>query len=998
MLAVLVATALIAAACTRDRTDAQPVTTPALATPVESTSTVPEPLDDPNGLDRRIVPAFDAIDWYVRSGLIAPDEAAIDAREIAAVGDVVVFNVSDEGGTAEVPAKLVYLTDEAALWVEEGVDFDQAEFQSAATVLTEEIIPAVTATFGPLPSPGIDGDGRVDVLHLASLGSSAGEFGAGDLLPVAIAPASNERELLYVNLEATTIGSDFYFATLAHEVQHLIDAGIRPNTPLWLSEGLAQLAERLAGYDAVGTDTEFLSTRPVQLNSWGPLQLDSRHYGAAYLFSLYIWEQFGDEIAAAIASSPYDGLSAVDTALAGAGTTVEAVFADWIVANYLDRPDLDSRYGYAHDTLRPVCPVDRVEALPHTIIDDVDQFAARYHVIEGSGEVTIRFLGSDTTGPIPDLPHRGLYMWWSGRSDNSATSLTRSFDLSGVTRATLEFRIWHDTGLGDAAVVSASTDGGESWSPLAGRQSSAAGGALPVPSYNGTSGKGDSAVWVGDSIDLTPYAGGEVLIRFEYITDLFENRAGMALDEIEIPEIGYVDGAEDESDWVTNGFIRMPGTLAQPWTVRVVDTAADPVVTDVPIKEGSGSYAHTLTPGSPTIVVVSPIAVATAVPATYQLDVGGGALVEATTGSIDEFRDPCAGWELENEASYTLRYDTDRLAIDLHEDQVFTWSARDGYHEDVRVTATSVFGPGAGVEGAVGIMCRVSNAGFYDFEVSSDGYVFGGLALGDDYEVLRDWEESDVVNTGDGALNIMTLDCTGDRIRFDVNGTTVIDVTDDQLVGGEIALSASSFDGSGFSMFYETVEVTGQDPTGVPGLVSFADFESDEGSWTLEESSRGVLEVKDGRYLATVRPADWGVEGYAGIDVNDVVVDLDVTVLEDSPDGSITLSCRNQPDGDQYLFLFGLDGFVTASALIDGEFQGLTDWELTSQLSAVVGDVNHLRLRCVGSELELAANGVVIAQASDERLTGGDVGVGMFTFEHGNYVVAFDNILIRRSE
>ena len=999
--AALIVVALVAAACTRDQATLQSpeATQPssrATAATQASTTTDAESAESALGLDRRQVPPFDAVAWHVERGLLSPDEVQIPTRPAASVGDTEVFLVSDETGTVEVTAELMIATEQAAMWVEQGVPIDPAELQFAATILERDIVPTLTDMFGPLPSPGVDGDGRVDILHLGTLGASAGEFGSGDLLPRAIVSDSNEREILYISLESTTVGSDEYLATLAHELQHLIDSGVRPNTPLWLAEGLAQLAERVAGYDSVGSDTEFLASRPVQLNSWGPLQLDTRHYGAAYLFTLYLWEQFGPAIASDIANAPYDGLAAVDAALNERDTSIEAVFADWIIANFLDRPDLDPRFGYENDALRPVCPVDDVEALPHVARDEVDQFAARYHVMEGNGNVTIRFRGDESTGPISDLPHRGLWMWWSGRSDNSAAGLTRAFDLSGTSRATLEFRIWHDTGLGDGAVVSVSTDAGETWTALAGRRSTPPTDRIPAPSYTGTSGRGEEAVWVGDEIDLSGYTGEEVLVRFEYITDLFENRSGMALDEIEIPEIGYVDGAEEGSDWEAEGFMRVPGTMDQLWTVRVVDPSAPDIVSDIEIVEGVGTLQLTLIDGEPVVIAIAPLTVGTAVPAGYELTIDGTASITPITGGIDDFTDPCGGWELENEADYSLRQTDGRLAIDLHEDQVFTWSTRDGYFEDVTVTATAEFGEGSGDHAAAGIMCRVSNNGFYDFEVSSDGFVFAGLALADTYTTFQDWMPHGAVNTGDGAMNDLSLECNGPQIRFSVNDTVVIEVEDDKLVGGEVALSGTSFDASGFAIYYEGVEITSRGADS-DDLLTFDDFTDGPGSWSLEDNSRSVLEVSDGVYAATVRPADWYVEGFAGVDVNDVVVDLDVAVTENTPDGSMSLSCRNQPNGDQYLFLVGLDGYVSIAAYIGGEFETISGWELTSQISAAEGDLNHLQMRCVGSRLELAANGVPIATVEDDRLTGGDVGVGLVTIEHGNYEAQFDNVRIRRA-
>jgi hypothetical protein len=51
---------------------------------------------------------------------------------------------------------------------------------------------------------------------------------------------------------------------------------------------------------------------------------------------------------------------------------------------------------------------------------------------------------------------------------------------------------------------------------------------------------------VKETIDLTSFAGQRVLLRFEYVTDGGLNTSGWAIDDVAVPELGWLDDAESE--------------------------------------------------------------------------------------------------------------------------------------------------------------------------------------------------------------------------------------------------------------------------------------------------------------------------------------------------------------------------------------------------------------------------------------------------------------------
>jgi hypothetical protein len=78
-----------------------------------------------------------------------------------------------------------------------------------------------------------------------------------------------------------------------------------------------------------------------------------------------------------------------------------------------------------------------------------------------------------------------------------------------------------------------------------------------------------------------------MLLRFEYITDEGVNLEGFAIDDIAIPELGFVDDAEGDGLWRAEGFRRLTGPLPQRFAVQVIEMGETTSVTTVPLDEAN---------------------------------------------------------------------------------------------------------------------------------------------------------------------------------------------------------------------------------------------------------------------------------------------------------------------------------------------------------------------------------------------------------------------------
>ncbi|MEP6667448.1 MAG: hypothetical protein ABJA81_13455, partial [Nocardioidaceae bacterium] len=115
-----------------------------------------------------------------------------------------------------------------------------------------------------------------------------------------------------------------------------------------------------------------------------------------------------------------------------------------------------------------------------------------------------------------------------------------------------------------------STDNGQHWStlPAPATTKEDPNGANLGNGFTGTSG-GDKPSWIRQEVDLSAYAGKQVQLRFEYVTDGALALNGMAIDDIEIPGV-LSDDAETDTGWQADGFVRSTNLVSQRYVVQLL--------------------------------------------------------------------------------------------------------------------------------------------------------------------------------------------------------------------------------------------------------------------------------------------------------------------------------------------------------------------------------------------------------------------------------------------
>jgi immune inhibitor A len=568
-----------------------------------------------------------------------PDPAAYE------IGDQEEFYIKggslQAGDFESVSGYLRRISENAVWWKTSTAQVDESEIEELAKMFEEIVEPIGHLTYGREWSPGIDNDERVHFLLVREeyWGGYFGYFSPRDEFPTALQPYSNIHEMLVLNTYNRQINTIGYAGKLAHEFQHLIHWNLDPNEDQWVNEAMSELAYFFTGAPEASDATRLTNAELFALNPDN--QLTARperrigdedlpnflHYAMEKSFMIYLFEQLGPQFIKDVANNPNPGVFSIQEELdkLPGSPRFEDIYASWLVANLIDAPHLmESQFGYKdYDPIRiQAGGLKQIRSLSgEPIADQLPPYGAHYYWLRVDQPAEVSFSGSTLAQLTPIDPASGEYAWYSNRGDQSEFTLTNTFDLTGLESATLNYKIWYELDkYYDYAYLEVSTDGGETWQVLETAQGT---DQNPYDLSYGFGYTGAATEWLPESIDLTPYSGQEIQIRFHVITDFTTNRDGIQVDDISIPELGYFDSAEDDTGgWKADGFIRSSNLVPIEWVLWLVKEGQPMQVERIPLS--ADQFAEFLIEGlgdqySSAAVIISPTAPVTTMEQDYEL-------------------------------------------------------------------------------------------------------------------------------------------------------------------------------------------------------------------------------------------------------------------------------------------------------------------------------------------------------------------------------------------
>jgi hypothetical protein len=377
-----------------------------------------------------------------------------------------------------------------------------------------------------------------------------------------------------------------YEGTFAHEYQHLLQYYTDPFESIAVNEGLSDFAQTLVGYvDATktvfdrggdshlycfqgfGTVTTPFNTNPRDcggpensFNLWGEGGNPNAvlaDYGHAYSLMLFLYDRYGTAFMSELhRDGAHQGLASIEAALAARGADLYTVLHDHQSMVLLDKLVDDaakvklkglSRQRVTSASLRSSVNLANptAYATPGAAPNGADYvpLTARGRALKGEDLRSVTFRGASelpsqpllwtVVGNDPDRP--GNPVLWSGNASNLDSAAVASVTVPAAD-PTLRFLAKYGAEQGfDYAYVEVSTDGGKTYTPIAGDRT--------VAGPNGPALNGTTAGFEPHTYDLSAYAGQTVLLSLHYVSDGGVNEGGLLVDDVTVGGTLVSDGS-----------------------------------------------------------------------------------------------------------------------------------------------------------------------------------------------------------------------------------------------------------------------------------------------------------------------------------------------------------------------------------------------------------------------------------------------------------------------
>ena len=580
-------------------------------------------------LETTRIPVADVAELAGRLGGRSRIAAAfpVPAHTTPDLGSQELFWISNmHGDRFQVEASLRLATPHARMWVQDGLDVNLPDLVALSRSLDGQINPNLLQLFGGEPPLG---EGPVDIIFSDRLGRRlAGYFSPNDVLHSSIFETSNGRWMIVMNADRIK-GADPLAGLLAHELQHLIHWGFDSDESAWLQEGFSHFALRLLGYDAGPGPSAYLSQPDLQLNAWPLEGFRSGHNGAASLLITYLYDRFGPQFTEVLGRHAENGLEALDAVLLeeslwdsmrGQVLTTEDVVMDWGLANYLQLEAGSYAYGEDRDLARAEVTefISRCEG--SSTDHRVSQYGFDYIRVQCETASQLEFSGAPSSRLLPTHAYSGEYFFWSNRGDQADMTLTREFDFTDVVGPlTLRFWTWYELEKDFDFVYLLVSENGGGWSFLQTTSGSPKGESAGMKLGWGFSGINRRDEWSRQTVDLSEFAGKQVSLRFEYVTDASRTGEGFLIDNISVVETGYFSDFEDgNGGWHGDGFIRVSNAIPQSFRAAILRLGGPPRVEYLTL-DASNHASVALDAGEEIVLMVMGATRFTRQPAGYSL-------------------------------------------------------------------------------------------------------------------------------------------------------------------------------------------------------------------------------------------------------------------------------------------------------------------------------------------------------------------------------------------
>ena len=156
--------------------------------------------------------------------------------------------------------------------------------------------------------------------------------------------------------------------------------------------------------------------------------------------------------------------------------------------------------------------------------------------------------------------------------------------------------------------------------------------------------------------------------------------------------------------------------------------------------------------------------------------------------------------------------------------------------------------------------------------------------------------------------------------------------------------------------------------------------------------------VNNGRYEVFSQSEDQYMWGQGFATYRNVAVMVETEQISSEINNGYGLVCRATEDttnADGYYFFISGDGYYTIFARVDDTQETLKEWTISDLVNQGQGAQNRIMAVCHQDYLALYVNDVLVAEATDTRLTEGALSLAAIIYEPDSDVdIRFDNLVV----
>jgi len=373
----------------------------------------------------------------------------------------------------------------------------------------------------------------------------------------------------------------------------------------------------------------------------------------------------------------------------------------------------------------------------------------------------------------------------------------------------------------------------------------------------------------------------------------------------------------------------------------------------------------------------------------------------------EQFTDNANNWYVGTDADTISVVEGGKFKISvLNLDTNFTFDPPVAVSE-ADITVDTEFTEGAPENYGYGVTCHdkdVDNR--YRIRISPDGTYAINKTVNTESTDIIPWTNTAAINRGVGAVNRMRVICSENQIILYVNDILLSNVVDTDLSSGSFSLLVAAYkvnenDSTPPSVSFSNLIVRKPLAWVRPAETLLADaFDNNDNGWDVFDENGNNASIENGQMIMKVKDKDSSYRIWPQLALTNVDLTFDAAVQEGTLSNlSYGAACRIS-DKSNYSFKIDGDGYYSLGKIVDGNWETLVDWTASSAVKSGTGEINHIRVVCSGSTLELYANDQMLISSQDSSLTGSGFALqtGLGAADELPVSVAFDNVEVKYPE